>query len=130
MPEKAKVIVYVVDDDASVRKAISRLLRAAGLDVQAYATGREFLDSDFRTENTCLILDIRMPDLNGFDLQRELLDAGSAMPVIFITAHNSPESREEARRLGAMGYFQKPVDEQALLDAVLYRDRRKTSPEV
>ncbi len=118
MVRVANAIMYIVDDDESVRRALRRLLRSAGLEATTFASAREFLDSDYRTENACLILDIQMPGLSGLDLQRELQAAGSTLPVIFITAFDSAETREEARSLGAAGYFQKPVDDQALLDAI------------
>jgi FixJ family two-component response regulator len=111
-------LVYLVDDDESVRRALRRLLHSAGLQAKTFASATEFLDSGSREENACLIADIRMPGLGGLDLQRELLAKGSTIPVIFITAFDTPETRERARALGATGYFRKPVDDQAILDAI------------
>jgi FixJ family two-component response regulator len=111
-------LIYVVDDNESVRRGLRRLLQSAKLQVQTYASAMEFLNSDYREENACLIADVRMPGLSGLDLQRELLAKGSTIPVIFITAFDTPETREQARALGAAGYFRKPVDDQALLDAI------------
>jgi FixJ family two-component response regulator len=111
-------LVYVVDDDESVRRALQRLLHSAGLRARTFPSATEFLDSGSREEDACLIADIRMPGLGGLDLQRELLAEGSTIPVIFITAFDTQETRERARALGAVGYFRKPVDDQALLDAI------------
>jgi FixJ family two-component response regulator len=111
-------LVYVVDDDESVRRALRRLLYSWGLRARTFASAAEFLDSGSREEDACLIADIRMPGLGGLDLQRELRAKGSTIPVIFITAFDTAETRERARALGAAGYFRKPVDDQALLDAI------------
>jgi FixJ family two-component response regulator len=97
---------------------MKRLLRSAGLEVVTFASARDFLDSDYRRENVCLIVDIQMPDLSGLDLKRELLKAGSTIPVIFITAFDSAAVRQQARQVQAAGYFRKPVDDRALLDAI------------
>ena len=118
MVRATNAIMYVVDDDESVRRALKRLLRSAGLEVVTFASARDFLDSDYRRENVCLIVDIQMPGLSGLDLKRELLKAGSAIPVIFITAFDNAKVRKQARQLQAAGYFRKPVDDRALLDAV------------
>jgi FixJ family two-component response regulator len=111
-------LVYVVDDDESVRRALRRLLHSWGLRATTFASATEFLDSGPCEEDACLIADIRMPGLGGLDLQRELLAKGSTIPVIFITAFDTAETRKQARALGAAGYFRKPVDDQALLDAI------------
>jgi FixJ family two-component response regulator len=111
-------LVYVVDDDESVRRALRRLLHSWGLRARTFASATEFLDSGSREEDACLIADIRMPGLGGLDLHRELLAKGSTIPVIFITAFDTAETREQAKALGAAGYFRKPVDDQALLDAI------------
>ena len=118
MPEPDRATVYIVEDDPSVRKAMLRLIRSAGLDVDVYASGKEFLEKDYRNNNTCLVVDIRMPGFSGLDLQRELLATGRAIPVIFITSFDTMETREEAKMLGATAYLKKPVDEHALLDAI------------
>lgn len=118
MREIIKPIVYIVDDDASVRKALQRLIRSAGMNVEVFGSAREFLSSGCRMENTCLLADIQMPEMSGLALQRELCEAGLSLPVIFITAFDCSESREEARKLGAAGFFRKPVDDEALLEAI------------
>jgi len=118
MPETIKPVVYIVGDDESVRRAMQKASSIAGFDVQPFVAGQEFLDSGYQEQNSCLVLDIQLPGLNGLDLQQKLLDRGSTIPVIFITAFDSEETRQEARNLGAAGYFQKPIDARALLDSI------------
>lgn len=110
--------VYVIDDDESVRKAFERLLRSASLEVETFATVEEFFSGERRNTNACVIVDLRMPGSSGFDLQRELATRGIRMPVIVISASDDAETREQARMLGAAAFFRKPIDDQALLDAI------------
>src|SRR3979490_3102432 len=79
--------VYIVDDDASVREAVSSLLRSAGLTVETFGSAREFLASSRRDASSCLVLDVELPGLSGLDLQRELANAGVRIPIIFLTGH-------------------------------------------
>jgi FixJ family two-component response regulator len=116
LTEVSKQVVYIVDDDPSVRKAMERLLRSAGLRAQTFCSAMEFLSTRFQEENSCLILDIKMAGLSGLELQKKLLAAGIDLPVIFITAFHNPQAIQEAKKLGAVGYFRKPIDDQALLD--------------
>ena len=111
-------MVYLIDDDPSVRKALGRLLRSANLDAETFSSGEEFLSRPRKNENACIILDIRMPGLTGFDLLERLLTEGIRIPVIAVSAHDDAETREHARELGAVTFFRKPVDDQALLDAI------------
>lgn len=117
--------VYIIDDDATVRRAFCRLIAAAGL----HSVGRPSVDALLGKEDlsdcACLIADVRPPGTAGIDLPRRLADRGFQTPVILLTAVDSEEMRAEAKRLGAAGYFRKPVDEQALLDAIAWviRDR-------
>jgi FixJ family two-component response regulator len=111
-------VVYVIDDDESVRRALQRLLRSAGFDVKAFSSGEEFLQSGNVDERACVVLDIRMPGLTGFDLQEKLTSKGIRIPVITVSAFDDAETRERARRLGAVAFFRKPVDGQALIDAI------------
>jgi FixJ family two-component response regulator len=111
-------IVYVVDDDASVCNAVRRLLRSAQYRVHTFTSAEEFRQSDFKSRPGCLILDIRLPGISGFDLQEQLLASGVRMPVIFITGHDRDGMEEQAVRLGATAYLRKPFDEEALLGAV------------
>lgn len=111
-------IVYVIDDDKSVRKALERLLRAAGFRVQTFASGTEFRACLDSLEPGCLILDIRMPGETGHDVQMRLAERRTDWPIIAISAHDHDETRERARQLGAAAFFRKPVDDQALIDAI------------
>jgi FixJ family two-component response regulator len=115
---KKRSLIYVIDDDASVRKAFGRLLRSADLDAETFSSAGEFLSSPRQKENACIIVDIRMPGLSGFDLLERLASEGIRIPVIAISAHDDAETREHAKELGAVGFFRKPVDDQALLDAI------------
>lgn len=111
-------MVYLIDDDASVRKAFGRLLRSANLDAETFSSAEEFLSSPKQEENACIIIDIQMPGLTGFDLLERLVKKGIRFPVIAVSAHDDAETREHAKALGAVSFFRKPVDDQALLDAI------------
>jgi FixJ family two-component response regulator len=111
-------VVYVIDDDESVRRALQRLLRSAGFDVKTFSSGEEFLQSGNLDERACIVLDIRMPGLTGFGLQEKLASMKIRIPVITVSAFDDAETRERARRLGAVAFFRKPVDGQALIDAI------------
>ena len=111
-------MIYVIDDDESVRKAFKRLLRSVNLEVETFASAEDFLKSQKPNKNSCIIIDIRMPGLTGFDLQRKLNDQEIRIPVIVISASDDAQIREQARELGAVAFFRKPIDDQALLDAI------------
>jgi FixJ family two-component response regulator len=111
-------IVYIVDDDASVRKGLMRLMVSEKLEARSFASANEFLDSGFRDEHACLIADVKMPGLTGLELQQKLLARGYELPIIFITGYDTEQTRELAKRSGALGYFCKPIDDQALLDTI------------
>ena len=115
---KERAMIYVIDDDESVRKAFKRLLRSVNLEVEAFPSAEEFLRSQKPNKNSCIIIDVRMPGLTGFDLQRKLNDQGIRIPVIVISASDDAQIREQARELGAVAFFRKPIDDQALLDAI------------
>jgi len=111
--------VFLVDDDASVRKALTRLIRSAGYEVQSFASARDFLDSGLRSEGSaCLVLDVRMPGLSGMDLQRELQRAKAILPIIFITGHGDIPTSVKAMKEGAVDFLQKPVKDKDLLKAI------------
>ena len=110
--------VYVVEDDTSLRVAMRRLLRSVQYRVLTFASAEEFCQSDFKTIPGCLLLDIRLPGISGFELQARLLDAGVRMPVIFITGQDRAGMEEYAMQLGASAYLRKPVDEENLLAAI------------
>ena len=116
--KKRRAMVYVIDDDESVRKALKRLLRSADVGVETFSSAEEFLSNSRQGQDACILIDIRMPGLTGFDLQKRLLSQGIRMPVIVISASDDVQTRERARELGAVNFFRKPVDDQALLDAI------------
>jgi FixJ family two-component response regulator len=111
-------VISIVDDDPSVRRALRRLVKSAGYIVETFASARDFLDSSPQGRSGCLILDIQMEGMSGFDLQEQLAVERSAIPVVFITAHDDAPTRERIRRSGVAGYLRKPFDDLALLDAI------------
>lgn len=110
--------IYIVDDEPSVRAAYARLVRSARMEPRTFCTVEEFLSTELSDENACVVSDIKMPGSSGLALPGLLDKAGRHLPVIFITAHDTPETRDTAQRAGAAGFFRKPVDGQALLDAI------------
>jgi FixJ family two-component response regulator len=124
MPE-AQATVFVVDDDASMRKSLARLLRSAGYAVEAFASAQEFLASAPEGEGpSCIVLDIRMPGLDGLDLQEELVSRDYAMPIVFITGHGDVPSSVSAMKKGAVDFLEKPFDDSELLRAVSVAHRK------
>jgi len=122
--------VFLVDDDASVRRALARLLKSAGHQVQTFASAREFLGTNADTEEAaCLVLDVRMPGLTGIDLQRELQTMNRNLPIVFITGHGDIPMSVKAMKGGAVDFLPKPVKDTDLLRAIAqaiaraYRDR-------
>jgi len=113
-------VIYLVDDDPSALKGLNRLLLAGGYEVNAYASSDELLKSPITDKNACLVLDTRMSGMSGFDLLAELIAKGVNLPVIFVTADDNEETRKKARSFKAMGFFRKPVDGTALLDAIAW----------
>jgi FixJ family two-component response regulator len=112
-------LISVVDDDESVRESLQSLLRSVGFAVKVFASAEEFLNSNHSADSDCLILDVRMPGMNGFELHTRLVNSYREMPVIFITAHGSDEGvRSRALKSGAVAYLVKPFSEDALLSAV------------
>jgi FixJ family two-component response regulator len=116
--QAAASLVAIVDDEESVRRALGRLLRSAGFDVQTFASGSDFIHSLARSSPQCLVLDLRMPHMTGFDVQAALLETRADVPVVVITGDDSPESRELILSRGAKAFLRKPVDEAMLLDAI------------
>lgn len=115
---KTKRIIYIVDDDKSVNRAMKRLMLSMDMDVKTFESGLEFLEFEHEDRNACLIVDIKMPGMSGIELKRELVAKGSGLPVIFVTAFDTEEIRNQAKKAGAAGFFRKPVDDQALLDSI------------
>lgn len=111
-------IVYVVDDDPSVLKALGRLIRSAGIRVQTFDSARSFLDFGHFEEPCCLILDVQMPDLTGLDLQEELTIRNLSLPIIFLTGHGNIPMSVRAMKAGATDFLTKPCDDATLLEVI------------
>jgi FixJ family two-component response regulator len=111
-------IVYVVDDDASFRKAVSRLLRTAGLEVEVLASAQEFLEHPMADRPSCLILDVRMPGPSGIDLQSALQEARRDIPIVFMTGHGDVSTSVRAMKSGAVDFLEKPFRAPELLACV------------
>lgn len=115
---EAEQMVFVIDDDPSVRAAIERLVKAIGLGIETFESGHDFLESRLPDAPSCLVLDVRLPRLSGLDLQKEMVDRGIYIPVIFITAHGDIPMSVQAMKAGAVDFLTKPFREQDLLDAI------------
>ena len=111
-------IVYVIDDEAGMRKALTRLLRLEGFDVRAFASPGDFLAAYRAEETACLVLDVAMPELDGMDLQRHLTDAGVFVPIVFLTGKGDIPMSVRAIKAGAVDFLTKPVNDADLLRAV------------
>jgi FixJ family two-component response regulator len=118
LPDETAILIYVVDDDASVRKALTMLFMSADMQVKTFEAAEDLLKCQLREQNTCLISDMKLKGLSGIELQQQLTERGVKIPVIFLTAFDSNEIRQQAKQGGAVGYFRKPVDDQALLDTI------------
>jgi FixJ family two-component response regulator len=118
------LLVSIVDDDLSVRRALSRLVRLAGYAVESFASAGEFLASAARSRTACLVLDIQLGEggMSGFDLHERLVADGVTVPTIFITAHADARTRERVQQSGVAGFLSKPFNGQALLD-LIHRSR-------
>jgi FixJ family two-component response regulator len=112
-----KITIAIVDDDESVRRALKRLLTSVGYLVKVFGSARDFLDYG-KFGESLLILDVQMPEINGFELQEILAASDVKIPIIFITAHESPKNYVKAMGTGAIAFLQKPFDHQSLLDAI------------
>ena len=110
-------VVFVVDDDVSVREALEPLIRYAGWQPETFASAQEFLDRPRLTVPSCLVLDVSLPDLNGLDLQKRIVDR-TDMPIIFITGHGDVPMTVRAMKAGAVEFLTKPFDDEALLSAI------------
>ncbi len=117
--------VYIVDDDCSVRRSLARVIRSANLHAATFATAEEFFQSNYEIDNSCLVVDAKMPGSNGLNMLSRLRNEHIAIPVIVVTAHDDSETRADAEAAGAIGFFRKPVDAEALLDAITWALSRK-----
>jgi FixJ family two-component response regulator len=121
-------LVFVVDDDPSVREALAGLLRSVGLEVRSFGSTQEFLQSKRSDAPGCLVLDVRLPGRSGLDFQRELAESGIHLPIVFITGHGDIPMSVRAMKAGAIEFLTKPFHDQELLDAVqlgIERDRAR-----
>ena len=124
--KKADQVVFVIDDDASMRTAIKELIEAVGMSCQTFESGQELLGAELPDVPSSLVLDVRLPGLSGLNLQRELSERGINMPIIFITGHGDIPMSVQAMKAGAVEFLTKPFREQDLLDAIeqgIERDR-------
>ncbi len=131
MPKaREALIIYIVDDDDSVRTGLSRLMRSAGFEVRAFGSADRFLDEVREEGSACILLDMTLPRTTGVQVQGRLKHRGIRFPVIVVSARDDEETRRAARDLGAQFFFRKPVDDQALIDAILWAtgSSGKTSP--
>ena len=115
---KTPPVVAVLDDEPQMRKALRRLLATHGLRVETYESGKDFLAALPSHPADCLVLDLHMPDVSGFDVLAVFESQHIATPVVVITGHDEPSTSDRVRRLGASAYLKKPVDESALLSAI------------
>jgi FixJ family two-component response regulator len=118
MKSEAVPTVFIIDDDRGMRQAIQDLVESVGLRAQAYATGQEFLRRQLTSHPSCLVLDVRLPQMSGLDLQRQLAETGVQIPIIFITAHGDIPMSVRALKSGAVEFLTKPFRDQDLLDAI------------
>src|SRR6476660_6319353 len=118
MKSTAVPTVFIVDDDRSMRQAIQDLVESVGLRAEAFATGQEFLSRQHAGNPSCLVLDVRLPQMSGLDFQRQLAESGVQIPIIFITAHGDIPMSVRALKSGAVEFLTKPFRDQDLLDAI------------
>jgi len=127
----AQPVVFVVDDDPSVRKALARLLRARGLSVRTFESAASFLESSPLAESACVLVDLQMPQTNGLALQERMTDLGMLFPVVFVTGHGGVPESVRAMKGGAVDFLQKPFNEDVLIGAIeqgleLHADRKRS----
>jgi RNA polymerase sigma factor (sigma-70 family) len=127
MMKKTDQLVFVIDDDPSMRTAIKELIEAVGLSCQTFESGQEFLTTKLPDVPCCLVLDVRLPGLSGLNLQRELTERGIQIPIIFITGHGDIPMSVQAMKAGALEFLTKPFRDQDLLDAIEQATERDRS---
>jgi FixJ family two-component response regulator len=116
--EVERTVVFVVDDDDSVRRSLGRLIRSEGFEARLFETSEEFLAAIIPTRHACVVLDISMRSISGIEVQKRLNERGLRMPVIIVSARDDDLTRSRAKQCGAKFFFRKPVDERALIDAI------------
>jgi FixJ family two-component response regulator len=123
-----QAVVFVIDDDADLRDGLSNLLRSVGLQVRAFGSATDFLESKLPDAPSCLVLDVRLPGLSGLDFQSELIKKNIGMPIVFMSAHGDIPMTVRAMKAGAVEFLPKPFHDQSMLDAVhsaLEKDRER-----
>jgi FixJ family two-component response regulator len=115
---KPSSFIAIVDDEEPIRRALLRLMRSAGLEAQSFSCGTEFLDSLTIREPACVVLDLHMPGMNGFEVHNRLAQTWPHLPVIIVTGHHSAETHAQALSTHPIAYLQKPIHDQLLLDAI------------
>lgn len=115
---ETRPVICIVDDNPSVRRSLERLIQSLGLTARSFASATQFLQSGHREETDCLILDVRMPEISGLDLQEKLSGMGIFLPIVFISGHGTVPMSVRAMKAGAVDFLQKPFDEQDLIDAI------------
>jgi FixJ family two-component response regulator len=131
-PASDRAIVHVVDDDESMRGALEGLFESVGLDTQGYAAARDFLSIELADRPGCIVIDIRLPDMNGLDFQAQLTDIGVRLPVVMMTGYGDIPMSVRAMKRGAVDFLSKPFHDQDMLDAVMaaiQRDRARRTAE-
>jgi FixJ family two-component response regulator len=128
LDEGARELVAIVDDDASVRQSLARLIRSLGYGTQLFGSADEFLGSTAPASTACLLLDVRMPGMDGITLQRHLVERGDRIAIVFITAQATDEEERRARSAGAIDFLRKPIDQAALRHALDRALRAARSP--
>ncbi len=126
VPDNSKICV--IDDDESVREALRSLLKSVGFEAEVFASAEDFLGSGHLPGTCCLILDVRMPGMSGFELHEQLIADDEQVPIIFVSAHADEEARARALRSGAVDFLLKPFSDEALLHAIETAMRLKHSP--
>lgn len=111
-------LIAIIDDDQSVRRSLKRLIASFGLRVEAFGSAEEFVQSGHLHDTVCLVLDVRLPGMSGVEFQHRLGGDGPRIPIVFITAHGDEATREQALEDGALDFLFKPVDQNALLNAI------------
>jgi FixJ family two-component response regulator len=128
MSAAERAVVFVVDDDPSIRRSLETLLRSVGLDVRVFSSALEFMQAERPDAAGCLVLDVRLPGMSGLAFQEELAKTGVALPIIFVTGHGDVPMTVRAMKAGAAEFLTKPFDDQVLLDAIhaaIERDRAR-----
>ena len=125
-----KPVVFIVDDDESVCKALKRLLKSAGIKARTLSSAEDFLNQGCHNVPGCLILDVRMLGMNGLELQEKLVKSGSTMPIIFMSAHEDTPAHEQAMKAGAIAFLKKPFEDQIIIEKInLALSRIEDEPE-